>query len=480
MKKDEKKEKVTEEELNKIKVKKKAKNRKRSKAFTLIELLAVIIILGVLMIIAIPSVTSYISESRKSSYATTAQNIVSGARTLVNSGKLSLYDVGSTYYVPYDMVSTENGTSTPYGEFENAYVIVTYDGDGFDYYFAGVDTSHMGIDITPYEDIKSDKIKSDVEVINTDVSICGKPNVIVYSKDGTVAEDKKVLNCYDVNTKKVEEFKLIKTVYQETEGELNPGDEICINNSQNFFVVSTDGDRTTLLAKYNLYVGDLFKNENDTLIYDRTISPSEKGYGLQSSEALGYTRYYLGTVGVVPFSSSTYWLDENRKVLPKYGGEPGRWPMNSYIYDSELDDNPYIPVNCEDSKCYPAAGYTIAYYVNLYRQKVEEMGVEVFDARIISSSELAALGCDTGHTGICRYYSAKPFTYLTSYWSGSLFAPEQLRPVEAQNNTYSLHTYNLSDKYGVRPIIVIKTSDISLLNHEYFVQREEERQNRFR
>ena len=40
---------------------------KNNKGFTLIELLAVIIILGILMIIAIPSVTKYITDSRKNS-----------------------------------------------------------------------------------------------------------------------------------------------------------------------------------------------------------------------------------------------------------------------------------------------------------------------------------------------------------------------------------------------------------------------------
>ena len=46
------------------------------KGFTLIELLAVIIILGVLMIIAIPSVTEYISSSRKSAMVDTADGYI--------------------------------------------------------------------------------------------------------------------------------------------------------------------------------------------------------------------------------------------------------------------------------------------------------------------------------------------------------------------------------------------------------------------
>ena len=43
----------------------------KSKGFILIELLAVIIILGILILIAIPSVTNYINNSRKSTYVNT-------------------------------------------------------------------------------------------------------------------------------------------------------------------------------------------------------------------------------------------------------------------------------------------------------------------------------------------------------------------------------------------------------------------------
>ena len=52
------------------------------------------------MIIAIPSVTKYISDSRKEAYVDTAKEIVSGTRNVVNEGKLGIYDTNTTYYIP--------------------------------------------------------------------------------------------------------------------------------------------------------------------------------------------------------------------------------------------------------------------------------------------------------------------------------------------------------------------------------------------
>ena len=156
------------------------KNLKSNKAFTLIELLAVIIILGILMIIAIPSVTTYISNSRKSSYIDTAKNIIGAARTLVNSGKFDTYDRNVTYYIPVSCISSENGNRTPYGEFSNAYVLVTYNGDGYDYYFTGNDTSKTGIKkVIGYDDLIPEHIESEVEDtdIVTNVGIDGRSKV---------------------------------------------------------------------------------------------------------------------------------------------------------------------------------------------------------------------------------------------------------------------------------------------------------------
>ncbi len=145
---------------------------KNKKAFTLIELLAVIIILGILMIIAIPAVTNYISESRKSAYIDTAKQVISGAKNLVNSGKLDIFDTEVTYYIPAKCVPSENGLQTPYGEFVQAYVVIQYTGNNYDYYWTSIDSSGIGIkDVVSYEELDTDIIESNLspDLIKTDV-----------------------------------------------------------------------------------------------------------------------------------------------------------------------------------------------------------------------------------------------------------------------------------------------------------------------
>ncbi len=144
--------------------KKVSKINKKIKGFTLIELLAVIIILGILMIIAIPSVTSYISDSRKSSYVDTARQVIAGVRNIVNDGKLGMYDTNTTYYIPVDYVPTENALKSPYGEFTQAYVGVVYNGTGYKYYWISVDDAGQGIDeITSVDKLDTNLIKSDLK-----------------------------------------------------------------------------------------------------------------------------------------------------------------------------------------------------------------------------------------------------------------------------------------------------------------------------
>ena len=159
-------------------------NSKKKKGFTLIELLAVIIILGILMIIAIPSVTKYISDSRKNAYIDTAKQLIGAARNLVNSGKLEMYDTDTTYYIESSCIKTENASKSPYGEFTKAYVVITYDAKGYNYYWTSNDDTGQGIkNVVRIDKLDTDNIESDLK--DTDIStlrgIDGRSKTVVVS-----------------------------------------------------------------------------------------------------------------------------------------------------------------------------------------------------------------------------------------------------------------------------------------------------------
>ena len=162
---------------------------KNIKGFTLIELLAVIIILGILMIIAIPSVTKYISDSRKEAYIKTAKQVISATKNLVNSGKLEMYDINVAYYISNSCIKVENGekAKSPYGEFvdDKTYVIVTYDGKGYDYYWISLDDTGTGVrKVTSMNELDVDDIESDLTFKDIEIGI-----IFIFKKSYAVIGD---------------------------------------------------------------------------------------------------------------------------------------------------------------------------------------------------------------------------------------------------------------------------------------------------
>ena len=133
---------------------------KNKKGFTLIELLAVIIILGVLMIIAIPSVTTYIQNSRKSAFVDSAVAYVDAVKNKASEGKkMQFYATDTLYLIPVGheskktCVSVESGGQSPFSDKWNyAYVGVIYTGEGFSYFFVGEDGANQGV---PFLDRKT-------------------------------------------------------------------------------------------------------------------------------------------------------------------------------------------------------------------------------------------------------------------------------------------------------------------------------------
>ena len=150
---------------------------KNKKGFTLIELLAVIIILGILMLIAIPSVTSYINNSRKNTYAETGANYVKATIPMaVDAKKVKLYHEGVLYMIPAGndksktCVPLESGGASPYNKpYDYAYVGVTYDDDkaSYSYYFTAVDGTGQGMNLVSYEELSSNGKESVKSGLNT-------------------------------------------------------------------------------------------------------------------------------------------------------------------------------------------------------------------------------------------------------------------------------------------------------------------------
>ena len=387
---------------------------KNKRGFTLIELLAVIIILGILMIIAIPSVTKYINDSRKSAYVDTAKEIVSGTRNRVNDGKLGMYDTNTTYYIPVDYIKTENASKSPYGEFVQAYVGVVYDGNGYKYYWISVDDSGQGVDKVTLadkldeDDIKSDLNASEIESIVKTTGIGGRQKILILDENGNWTGE------FNADNKISEDGGVIVYPVGKTESTLEVGDIVTIG-TEDFYVLNNTESELKLLARYNLKIGTDY-GDGGVVLHEHT--PSEEGYGRQSSEARG--RNYDGgnSICTVAFSSTAYWEGQT--------GEGKKYPDN-YVYDN-------------NSAIYP--------YLENYKTYLEGFGVTP-EVRLLGKNDQRLLN-DHGKSDIL---------YTTSFWRGDSYS--------FNNNEYIVVYYysdgasgisppNHNYIFGVRPEVIIQ------------------------
>ena len=130
---------------------------KKEKGFTLIELLAVIVILGLLMAIAIPSVTKYITQSRKKTVTTTIGNYIGALTNQVNDMEYTFTESNTVYAVPIECIALERGGTNPFGEWMQAndsywaYVLVQYDDKTSSYTYGFTFKDGAGYGLYPIE-----------------------------------------------------------------------------------------------------------------------------------------------------------------------------------------------------------------------------------------------------------------------------------------------------------------------------------------
>ena len=238
-------------------------------------------------------------------------------------------------------------------------------------------------------------------------------------------------------------------------------------DNQDFYVVSTDASETVLLAKYNLLVGDVF--DVDTTNWNYTLnktmnSSNTSGYGLQSATAKGGVMEDNQYIGVVPFSGTNYWDDGNGNLISPYNSSGASYSGNPYpeVYRSNM--NTTAPsINYTNS--YGLAqnnGYTIAYYVEEY---INTLGING-TGRLLTVEEAVSLGCNSG--GNCASTdpyeigvtgTAPAWVYNSTYWLGS--ADGDFVWIVRSDGGLSCSGFDNACNFGVRPVIVVSTSDIS-------------------
>ena len=261
----------------------------KNKAFTLVELLAVIIILGVISLLIVPKVINTINESEQKTNMASAEALLTAAQYKYQNDEIK----NITENIIIDYTTGQNTSVLDYSgkKPEEGKIKITKDGK-----------TAMAVKIGNNCYIKEFYANA-ITVTNYNESTCIIPKLITLVNDA------------DENN------------------QISIGDEYRIE-TEHFYVVSSDQNQTVLIAKYNLNVGDN-KNPN-----------SEEG--LQSQYTLGqrgtvlYNYNYLTNAQIYEFSPSSYWSNNS---IPKqeYG--------DSYTCDV-YDDNSNLYTYIENYKNY--------------------------------------------------------------------------------------------------------------------------------
>ena len=120
---------------------------KDNKGFTFVEILASIVILGILLGLGITVTTRILDDSRKKIYLAAVNAQVEGIKLLIESEEYDVYDENTTYYFDYSVLKETDDIKSPYGDWKQAYVVVTYTNDKLNFYWTGIDVAGWRIDL---------------------------------------------------------------------------------------------------------------------------------------------------------------------------------------------------------------------------------------------------------------------------------------------------------------------------------------------
>ena len=225
------------------------------------------------------------------------------------------------------------------------------------------------------------------------------------------------------NTAAERRKKIVQLPEGKTKDNLVLGDEITVGTEQ-FNFVRYDGNNIVMLAKWNLNVGNNPKTA-ETFKQDSDV----KGY------ISGGTTY-----GNVAFSATNYW-------------------SSITTYPADVYDNTYKTAPDFTGSGYSTAGYSVAYYVEKYKKILEDMGLTISEARLLTYTEATdstiGIGCD-GSNNSCP---TDGFITNTTFWLGSADGSNDLWFVHS-DGYFDIDFFFDGSLCGVRPVIVISKSEV--------------------
>jgi len=206
------------------------------------------------------------------------------------------------------------------------------------------------------------------------------------------------------------------------DGSASLSDEITCG-TESFYVMFNENNKITMLAKYNLYVGNKYNGVSDSSL--------EAPTGIQSELATGATvgdgeRPYIQ--GVLGFSATAYWEDANGNLKPEYGTS---YPANVYDENSTLYE-----------------------YVEKYEEYLKAKGVISAEASLVSLEQA---------TRMLSLPVVPVWTNSTGYWLG--FASYDNNgnigtAYVAFGGLNNVTDYRNAYYYGVRPVVTISVDEI--------------------
>ena len=294
---------------------------KSKKGFTLIELLAVIVILGLLMAIAIPSVTKYITQSRKKTLTSKIGNYITATVNEVNDLTYTFTGNNTVYAVPIECIALERGGTNPFGHWLHAndaywaYVLVQYDDETSSYTYGYTFKDSAGYGLYPTSQAK---LNEQGKQIQTGLSLTRPKN----GKVTTITELKN-WNGFVVN-----DTTNLVVLEAESEGNTGDGKTTCTlqQKGDNYAQVEEKNNETITTP---IYFGMPYENSGDDgvaayIFYEDGSMEYYWNCKLRDTDPAGSFSYYDGEI-------MWEWLLEARFTISKDKKTIQELPADTYI-----------------------------------------------------------------------------------------------------------------------------------------------------